>query len=451
MTSSGGPPKPNTSIPSTSCDGDAPVDEPVEHVPFVRGSWFNDPSGDQRLYVLEAGRREGGRPTLVLIHGVGDIGSADYYPVLEALSRQRHVLAVDLPGFGHSAIRNEDFGPERLVRSIDTVRRACTSGEIDVLGHSTGGSLALLFAGQQRDAVRRLIVVDVAGILRPEVLLQGQLHQTLTDVRDNAPLTGLAIEKIGDLMIRAVDAVTPSAERMAETGLLGDSPGMLAATSLLDFNFGPAILQIRAPTLILWGKNDHVVPPRIAHLLDERVEASELTFIEGAGHVPMKDQPELFASYVSGYLDNPAPPAPPLPPNRATREGRCDHQQDLILEGDFERVVVEDCEHVWLNRVRAREVLVKNSHGLIERTEVSGKLVLVNSEFALTGGALRGECPLEVSDSELDLAGVVIAGERAAVHVREKSKLVFSVSPVTSPKTDRVLHEALELERGQEL
>jgi pimeloyl-ACP methyl ester carboxylesterase len=451
VTTSGGPPKPNSSIPSKSCDGDAPVDDPVKDVPYVRGSWFNDPSGDQRLYVLEAGPRLSGRPTLILIHGVGDIGSGDYYPVIEALSRQRHVLAVDLPGFGHSAIRNKDFGPERLVRSIDTVRRACTTGKIDVLGHSTGGTLSLLFSAQHRDDVRRLVVVDAAGILRPEVLLHGQLHQTLSNMRDNAPLTAVAIEKIGDLMIRAMDVVTPSAQRMADTGLMGDRPGVLAAASLLDFNFGPAIQQIRAPTLILWGKNDHVVPPRIAHLLDDRIAESQITFLDGAGHVPMKDQPELFASAVSGYLDGELQRPDPPPPNHSTREGRCDHQQDLMLEGDYARVLVKDCKHVWLNRVRALEVHVQDSDGLIEGTIVTDKLTLDNSEFALTGGELRGDYPLEVSESELDLAGVAISGKQAAVRVRKKSKLVFSVSPLQSPKTDRVLHETLELDDGKEL
>jgi pimeloyl-ACP methyl ester carboxylesterase len=417
----------------------------------VRGSWFNDPSGDQLLYVLEAGARVPGQPTLILIHGVGDIGSGDYYPVLEALSRRRHVLAVDLPGFGHSAIKDKNFGPERLVRSIDTVRSACVRGQVDVLGHSTGGALALLFAAEHAGDVRRLIVVDPAGILRPEVLLQGQLHQSLTDVRGNAPVAGKVIEKVGDLLIKAVDALTPSASQLAGSGLLGDSPGVLAATSLLDYNFGPAIQRIRAPTLILWGKNDHVVPPRVAHLLDDRIATSTLTFMDGAAHVPMKDQPELFASLVSGYLDTtPEQPAAP-PPNRSTREGRCEGQQDLMLEGDFAHIVIKDCKHVWLNNVRAREVSVRDSDGLIERSSISDGLSVAKSQLAITGGELSGKCALQLDDSQLDVAGVAITGEQAAVCTRKKSKVVFSVTPLKSPKTDRTLHEALELEDGRQL
>jgi pimeloyl-ACP methyl ester carboxylesterase len=451
VTASGGPPKPDATIPSTTCDGDAPVDDPVKLVPGVRGSWFNDPSGDQRLYVLEAGTHHAGQPTLILIHGVGSVGSGDFYPVLEALSRRRHVLAVDLPGFGHSQLHDKDFGPERLVRSVDTVRRACTKGAVDVLGHSSGGALALLFAAEQADAVRRLIVVDAAGILRPEVLLRGQLHQTLTDMRSEAPIASKVIEDTGDLLIQVVHALSRSATSIAQTGLLGDSPGVLAATSLLDFNFGSAIARIRAPTLILWGKNDHVMPPRIAHLLEDRIARTQLRFVDDAGHVPMKDQPELFGSLVTGYLDSEPPPLETSKPNRSELEGRCEGQEDLILEGDFARVSIHDCKKVWLNHVRAREIDVKSSDGRIDQSVVSERLRIEGSEFSLTGGELSGECALEVSDSKLDVAGVVIAGKRAAICAHKKSELVFSVTPLASPKTTRILHEKIELEDGHEL
>jgi hypothetical protein len=226
---------------------------------------------------------------------------------------------------------------------------------------------------------------------------------------------------------------------------------VLAATRLLDFNFGPSMLAIRAPTLILWGKNDHVVPPRIAHLLDDRIEKSHLSFMEGAGHVPMKDQPDLFASVVAGYLNSAPPKEPRSKPNESTREGRCEGQENLILEGDFARIVVKDCKHVWLNRVRAREVSVRDSDGLIEGSAISDKLTLEKSEFSITGGELGGDCAMEVSDSKLDVAGVAITGKQVAVRTRKKSKIVFSVTPLLSPKTDRVLHETLELEDGREL
>ena len=450
-TASGGPPK-QAGAPTRGCRGDAPVDKEIAQVYGVRASWFNDPDGSKRLYVLEAGRSSHNQPTLVLIHGVGEVGTGDFHPVLASLARSRHVLAVDLPGFGRSGMEGEDFGPEKLVHSVDVVSRACASTKLDVLGHSSGGALALLFAAHRSQDVRRLVIVDAAGILRPEVLLRGQLHQTLTNMRERAPVAGKVVEKVGDVLIEAMHRLTPRASDVADSGLLGRSPPVLAATRLLDFNFGEAIRDIHAPTLILWGKEDHVVPPRIAHLLDDRIAHSELEFIDGAGHVPMKDQPELFASLVSGYLNSPIERKQQHPsPNSSTREGRCDGQENIILEGDYARIEVNGCKKIWLNRVRARQIVVKESEGRLDNAEVSEGVTIEKSEMSLTGGSLRGAVALTLSDSKLDIAGVDLAGESAALSVREKSEVVFSVTPLKSPKNDRIFHGAAEYEAGTQL
>jgi pimeloyl-ACP methyl ester carboxylesterase len=441
----------------------------------VRASWFN-PSANERLYVLEAGPELPRHPTLVLIHGVGAIGTGDFYPVLAELSHDRHVLAVDLPGFGRSDLNDKDFGPERLVNAVDRVVRACGTPRIDVLGHSSGGALALLFASTHVDIVRKLVVVDAAGILLPEVLLRGQLYQSLSDAREKAPVASKMADGMGRMMIQAMRAIVPNASDLAKTGLIGDSPPVLAATRLLDYNFGRAILGVRADTLVLWGKNDHVAPVRIAHLLDDRVDHSDLVFIDDAGHVPMKDQPSLFASMVSGYLNEgnalikgsgvPEAGAPsradakaaagaegPVhfdsrgvaerPKNVSTRLGRCEGQENVVLEGDYASIEIKDCKRVWLNHVRAMSIHIQDSEGRLDSAEVSGGVLMDHAEFSLTGGDLMGATALEVRESKLDLAGVQLLGDERALRVDGKSELVLSVCPLESPHTARMLHETL--------
>lgn len=451
---SGGAIKPGA-VPSTDCDGRAPVDDAIQDVPGVRASWFNDPSGNERLYVLEAGPRGGSnKPPLVLIHGVGAIGTGDYYPVLAELSRTRRVLAIDLPGFGRSNPEDKDFGPERLARSVDTVVRTCAPGNIDVLGHSSGGSLAVLFAAKRADIVRRLVLVDVAGILRPEILLHGQLHQTLTPMRKKVPLLSKAVEKAGSVMIDAVQALVPNAKTVANTGLLGDSPGVLAATALLDFNFGPALAEVRAPTKILWGEKDYVMPTRIAHLLDDRIERSELTFIPEAGHVPMKDQPGSMSKLVNDYLDGTQVPGKQHksePPRNVTRDGACNDQEGVELTGDYDEIIVTDCKKVRLHDVRARHVIIRNSEGRLDDTSVSDGLVVDDSDLFITGGDLQGDVALQASDSKLDIAGVVITGKKAAIHIHKQTEIVLSVSELHSPLTNRVMHQELKVDDDQDL
>lgn len=456
LTASGGPPKPGP-IPSSECDGKAAVDEALRDVPGVRASWFNDPSGNERLYVLEAGPPQGPTqaPTLVLIHGVGSIGTADYYPVLAALSKHRHVLAVDLPGFGRSNPEDKDFGPERLARAVDTVVRTCARGRIDVLGHSSGGSLAVLFAAERADVVRRLILVDVAGILRAEVLLHGQLHQVLSPMRESTPLLSKGVEAIGNVSIDAIHALAPSVEKVGKSGVLGQSPGVLAATALLDFNFGRAIAEVRAPTLILWGSDDHVVPTRIGELLHDRITQSQLVYIPNAGHVPMKDEPGSMALLVNEYLDGPEPkrvePPRPLPSGKVTRDGACKDKNDVELTGDFDEISITNCSRFRLHDVRARMVDIRKSQGRLDQTIISEGLTVDEVDMFITGGALHGVVALDSSDSKLDIAGVDIAGGETAVRMRKQNEIVFSVTPVQSPKTDSILHKELKVDALQEL
>lgn len=457
MTASGGPPHLPSGVPSHACAGNAPIDDAIKAVPGVRASWFN-PNETERLYVLEAGRRSPKQPSLVLIHGVGAIGTKDFYPVIAALSRTRHVLAVDLPGFGRSNPKDDDFGPERLVQAVDRVVRACGSKTFDVLGHSSGGALALLFAAHRADAVRRLVVVDAAGILLPEVLLESQLHMSLNEARERTPVASKLAERLGQALIDMLHALTPSASALAKSGLIGKDPPVLAATSLLDYNFGQAIVETRAETLVVWGKDDQVAPARIAHLLDERIEHSELVFLEDAGHVPMKDQPELFASTVSGYLDsglasiraNKGLPAS-VTPNTATRNGQCQDQEDMLFEGDYAFIEIVRCKKVWLNHVRAKRVEVKESQGRIDSTEISGGLTVQDSTLSLTGGLLQGPIALWVKDSKLDVAGANIVGDQLALQVEGKSEFVFSVTALASPKTAQLLHQELYPKDGFEM
>ena len=404
--------------------------------------------------MLEAGPRGSPKPTLLLFHGVGEVGTGDYYPVLAQLSRERHVIAVDLPGFGRSDPTDKDFGPDRLVAAVETVVRVCAPGELDVLGHSSGAALALLFTAEHPRAVRRLIVADAAGILRPEVLLSGQLHQALKPMDDKAEVVQNVAQAVGGAMIRAVQALVPNAKAIADSGLLGDSPSIHAATALLDYNFGYAIERVRAPTLILWGEDDQVAPPRIAHLLDDRIPRSQLLFIPDSGHVLMKDQPERMAAAVDKYLTGALEPQEPAAPSATEKEPKdlvCKGKIDQTFEGVYDQLTLDDCQNFRLHRARAKRVRITGSQGRIDESEITEGLVIDDGELSVTGGSISGEVAIDVKDSRLDLAGVVVRGEKAAILVREEAKIITSVTRVKSPHTDTILHEQLDLELAQEL
>jgi pimeloyl-ACP methyl ester carboxylesterase len=432
--------------------GEAPLDPEVRALSGARASWFEAPDRSQRLYVLELGPRESKRPPLVLIHGVGQAGIRDFYPVIEALSEERRVIAVDLPGFGHSERGEGELGPEHMVQQVASVVWALGADRVDLLGHSSGSALALLMAAQSPERVRRQVLLGVCGVLRPETMLQSQLHEALNDAREKRPVGAKIAEKSGDALVNAMAAMFPSAGALADTRIAEKRPGVELAANLLDYNFGPAIAAVRSPTLLVWGKDDEVAPVRIGHLLDDRVPRSELAFLDGAGHVPMDDQPAALSALVAKFLDGPLDHEREREPaDNARSTARCSGEENFKISGDYDEIVIEGCKQAWLDRVNARRIVVRDSDVRFDRVSVREGVVADDARLVVTGGELHGDIALDLHGGHHDLAGVVIEGRSAAVRARAPTEVLFSVTRVKSPRADKFLHEERELDGGAQL
>jgi hypothetical protein len=75
-------------------------------------------------------------------------------------------------------------------------------------------------------------------------------------------------------------------------------------------------------------------------------------------------------------------------------------------------------------------------------------LIVDGSDLVITGGELRGDVALDLDGGTHDVAGADIEGTVAAVHVRTRASVLFSVSRVKSPKATRMLHEDMVLATG---
>jgi hypothetical protein len=129
---------------------------------------------------------------------------------------------------------------------------------------------------------------------------------------------------------------------------------------LLDYNFGAALFGVRAPTLLIWGDRDDVAPVRIAHTLEDRIPGSKLSFLKDSGHVPMKDQPAALAEFVTSYLDAPIQKASEeIARKQSAPDTRCEKHDDVTITGDYGEIILDHCKNAWLNRVRARRIVVR--------------------------------------------------------------------------------------------
>ena len=431
--------------------GEAELDDQLTQLPRAEASWYAEKTGAPRLYVLDLGPLKSPYPPLVLLHGIGRGGIKDFLPVLGALSRERRILIVDLPGFGHSDRNDDLLTPEGTVRCVAAVVSALQLRRIDLLGHSSGAALAILMAAEHPELVRRMILVAVVGVLRPETLLRSQLHEHLNGMREDRPRAAKVVERGGDALVNTMAAILPSAQAVSDSGVTGRSPSILLATSLLDYNFALAIAAVRSPSMLLWGERDDVAPVRVGHFLDDRLPRSELRFIRDGGHVLMDDQPALLVQDVNDYLDAPLKPEPAPDDEESQKVARCDGQKDWTLSGDFDEIHVDHCEHAWLNRVRARRIVVHDSDLRIDHADVSEGVTAKDSKLVITGGEFHGNLALDLDGGSHDIAGALVSGDEAAVRARERTDVLFSVTRIESKRGTRFAHEAVTLKDGQEL
>jgi len=386
----------------------------------------------------------------LIAHGIGDNGMEDFFPALAGLGRSRQVIAIDFPGFGRSSYHDDELGPDRLVRAMEAALRACDTDTrtVDVLGHSSGGLLALLFAGKHPELVRHLVMAAPIGILRPEVLLRAQLGAQLSTMHDEHPVAANALLGLGDFAVQLVRVLTPSSRALADSRLLGRSPGVLVATSLLDYNFGEALTRVDTPTLVLLGKQDQVVPPRIARLLEGTLTEVRLEYVADAGHVLMKDRPDQFVASVENFLDRPW--VKPASPGVVRRGGSavCRKQSNMVIRGSYEEVVLDDCHHAWLDRVSAERVTIRRSEARMDQLEVQEGLVAEDARLIFTAGKLRGRVALELANAQVDMAGTLLEGSEYAIVSRGKNRFALSVTRLQSPNADRIVHQVFELHDG---
>jgi pimeloyl-ACP methyl ester carboxylesterase len=442
--------------------GDDP--ESIRCLPGYRSESVIAPHFSGQVYVMEAGPAEA--PVVVLVHGLGESGSRDWYPILPALAAHYHVITFDLPGFGRSTHAHDLYSPDGYAQFIHDLVGPRVHGAFNLVGHSMGGAISLRYAGTFPGDVKRLMLIDTAGILHRKAYVNFAVSAGLDNVLGllagtSKDLSNLAMEATSQA-VSPILPVSPDPSFVLKSSLLRatilDSPMRIAALATILENFAPTIAKVEAPTWILWGRNDAIASPRSGLLLKARLPYAQLKVLDRSGHDPMTSEPGAVADYLMQALATPEkprfvrnPPPPFLPPER---KGSCDGQSGLRFTGDYSDIDIQACSDVTLKDVRARALRIRDSRVVVENTRVVSQTVALDakgSRVEITASEFVGSVAVDVDNSDLDLAGVDLQGQRASVHVAKASRLIFSVSHVDSPVQRRYVHDLLEPNSGEEL
>lgn len=265
------------------------------------GSRFADIDG-VRLHLRDsAPDAPPGTPTLLMLHGFAS-SLHTWQAWAEALSPRWRVLRIDLPGAGLTgADPSGDYGDARALQLIGKLLDERGIGRVTVIGHSMGGRIAWRLAAEQPQRVDRLVLIAPvglepgpppeppagAGVLRrvlPRSVLQRGLESAYGDPTRLNP----------DTVTRYHDMLLAPGVRDAILARLQQPAAQDAPTQLP---------RVAAPTLLLWGELDRLIPPARAQDFQRLLPHARVVELPGLGHVPQEEAPAASLPALLDFLD----------------------------------------------------------------------------------------------------------------------------------------------------
>ncbi|KAB2850938.1 MAG: alpha/beta hydrolase [Hyphomicrobiaceae bacterium] len=279
-----------------------------------------DSSDGRRTRVAVAGKpitlysEEGGLgDTLLLLHGYGS--STYSWRFLKAeLQRTHHVIALDLKGFGRSEKpRDEAYGVEDQAKIVAAFIQERGLQRVTLIGHSYGGSIALAvalrFNATEQKRIRSLVLLDSPAFPQGlPVALRVLRTPYLADVTVASILPEAAAAGALALAYRDPTRIT-SADVAAYARPLYD-PGTRHALIKTAEQLVPGNLEeltaryksIRQPALVIWCREDKIVPLRVGFQLVANLPNSRLEVLETCGHLPQEEAAEATLALLKRFL-----------------------------------------------------------------------------------------------------------------------------------------------------
>ena len=248
--------------------------------------------GETELFVLKGGS---GPPCLVL-HGFE--GHEGWLAFHEALAEHATVYAPSHQGYGHTT------APEWL-RTIshqavfyNWFLQATGLESADVVGTGVGGWIAAEMALQCTTRMRKLVLIDSAGI-RPE---QGEIFDIFVTPWRSVIERGF-LNSVGAPEYQRIYGEAPIQEfgGIREAGRTM-SMKMCFKPYMYDAALPAMLGKVRAPTLIVWGREDQIVPLECAYLFERALPDATVRVIEQCGHFAHLEQPTEVAHLISEFV-----------------------------------------------------------------------------------------------------------------------------------------------------
>jgi pimeloyl-ACP methyl ester carboxylesterase len=218
--------------------------------------------------------------SVVLVHGLS--GSTRWWTEnIEALARRYRVYLVDLPGFGAMRRAPVHQGVHATTTWLIRWMEAVGVQPANLVGHSMGGSICLRIAVERHDLVKRLALVAPAVWFGRNSIFS-RIAPLMSETRSFSP--------------RFFATLSYDALRAGPATLLRSAYDLLKVRSARDLE------TLQAPTLLIWGELDAIVPVSVGYQLRRIIPNSRLLVLKDANHVPMFHDARRFNAALLHFL-----------------------------------------------------------------------------------------------------------------------------------------------------
>jgi proline iminopeptidase len=263
-----------------------------------------------------------GSDQVVVCHPGGPGFSGAYLGDLGGLDRLRRLVVLDSRGTGRSdAPDAAAYALDDYVADLAELQDHLELDQIDLLGHSHGSFVALLYAARYPDRIQRLVLVAVGARFQEEQLqamheaMQGRSDEpwfadasaALEEEQegrfsDDVELGRLVARELPFYFARYGDDEQAFVRMMLEQPVHAPALRYFNAHEFLTFDLRPALADVAAPTLVVAGAKDFILGPATCREVADGISDARLEVLEGVGHLPWVEDPGAFVPIVSSFL-----------------------------------------------------------------------------------------------------------------------------------------------------
>lgn len=235
---------------------------------------------------LEAGEGE----PLVLLHGL--FGALSNFEQLFAHFSPRYRVLIPMLPLYTLPMLNTNV--DQLARFLERFVAHKGYRQVNLIGNSLGGHVALVFSSRHPEKVRSLVLTGSSGLYENAFGGGFPRREDKEFIRKKVAVTFFDPKHATDELVdECFETVNDKAKLIRILSL---------AKSAIRHNMAKELPNLKMPVLLIWGRQDTITPPHVAEEFHSLIPHSELHWIDACGHAAMMEQPGLFNTILETWL-----------------------------------------------------------------------------------------------------------------------------------------------------